>query len=54
MFFFYQFRFLLNYCEQDQEPLSCSSSRLYLPSRPPFLVRDSSPEQDQLKYPASL
>ena len=37
----YQFLVLLNYSEQDQESPSCSSSRLFLPSRPPFLVRYS-------------
>ena len=51
---FYQLLVLLNYSEQDQESLSCSCSRLSLPSRPPFLVSYSSHEQDQSKYPASL
>ena len=51
---FYQFLVLLNYSEQDQEFLSCSCSRLSLPSRPPFLIRYSSLKQDQSKYPVSV
>ena len=44
----YQFLVLLYYySEQGQESLSCSGSRLSLPSRPPFLVKYSFLEQDQ-------
>ena len=52
--YFYQFLVLLNYSDQDQESLSCSCSRLSLPSKPHFLFRYSSLEQDQSEYLTSL